>query len=66
VFVERLRDTVEYEKVYLKSYATVPEAIYSLSQYFRFYNEEWLHPALRDRTPAAVHQRRGLGPASSS
>jgi putative transposase len=66
VFVERLWRTVKYEEVYLKSYATVPEAIYSLGQYFRFYNEERLHPALRNGTPAAVYPRRGLAVASSS
>jgi putative transposase len=65
VFVERLWRTVKYEEVYLKSYATVPEAIHSLGEYFRFYNQERLHQALGYRTPAAVYQRRGLAPASS-
>src|ERR671928_1448497 len=58
VFVERLWRTVKYEEVYLKSYATVPAAIQSLGEYFRFYNEERLHQALGYLTPAAVYQRR--------
>jgi putative transposase len=65
VFVERLWRTVKYEEVYLKSYATVPAAIQSLGEYFRFYNEERLHQALGYLTPAAVYQRRGLVLASS-
>jgi putative transposase len=58
IFVERLWRTVKYEEVYLKSYETVPVAIRSLSDYFRFYNEERLHQALGYRTPAAVYQER--------
>jgi len=58
VFVEPLWRTVKYEEVYLKSYATVPEAIQSLREYFRFYNEERVHQALGYQTPATVYQRR--------
>jgi putative transposase len=60
VFVERLWRTVKYEEVYLKSYETVPIAIRSLGEYFRFYNEERLHQALGYRTPAAVYQERTI------
>jgi len=56
VFVERLWRTVKYEEVYLKSYDSVPVAIYSLGQYFRFYNEERLHQALGYRPPAVVYR----------
>jgi len=55
VFVERLWRTVKYEEVYLKSYETVPVAIRSLGEYFRFYNEERLHQALGYRPPAVVY-----------
>jgi putative transposase len=65
VFVERLWRTVKYEEVYLKSYATVPVALQSLGEYFRFYNEERVHQALGYQTPAAVYQRRGPALASS-
>ena len=64
VFVERLWRTVKYEEVYLKSYATVPDAIQSLGDYFRFYNEERVHQALGYQTPAMVYQRRGPALAS--
>ena len=55
VFVERLWRTVKYEEVYLKGYETVPVAVRSLGDYFRFYNEERLHQALAYRTPATVY-----------
>jgi putative transposase len=55
IFVERLWRTVKYEEVYLKDYATVREAVTSLSAYFRFYNHERPHQSLGYRTPAAVY-----------
>jgi putative transposase len=55
IFVERLWRSVKYEDVYLKGYATVPEAIRGLRAYFGFYNDERLHQALEYRTPRDVH-----------
>lgn len=54
IFVERLWRTLKYEEVYLHDYQTVPEAISSLTRYFRFYNEERLHQALGYQPPAVV------------
>ena len=55
IFVERLWRTVKYEEVYLKDYATVPEAYENLARYFRFYNQERPHQALAWRTPGEVY-----------
>ena len=55
VLVERLWRSVKYEEVYLKDYATVPEAQQGLRRYFGFYNQERLHQALGYRTPAEVY-----------
>ncbi len=55
IFNERLWRTVKYEEVYLKEYASVAEAKASLSNYFRFYNQERLHQSLGYQTPAEVY-----------
>jgi putative transposase len=55
IFIERLWRTVKYEEVYLKDYTTVWQAIRSLGDFFRRYNEERLHSALGNRTPYEVY-----------
>ena len=57
---------MKYEEVYLKGYETIPVAVGSLSDYFRFYNEERLHQALAYRTPAAVYLERAATRAQPS
>jgi putative transposase len=60
IFVERLWRSLKYEEVYLKEYATVREARSSIGDYFRFYNFERLHQALRYKTPYQLYA--GTGP----
>jgi len=55
VCVERLWRTVKHEEVYVRDDQRVWDARRSLARYFAFDNEERLHQALRDRTPAAVY-----------
>ena len=55
IFVERLWRSLKYEEVYLKDYASVPEARAGIERYFRFYNHERLHQSLDYRTPAAIY-----------
>ena len=54
-FVERLWRSVKYELIYLHDFATVPELITALKNYFHFYNHRRLHQALGYLTPAEVH-----------
>ncbi len=49
--------------MYPKSYETVPVAVRSLGEYFRFYNDERLHQALGYRPPAAIYHARSPTPA---
>jgi len=51
VFVERLWRSVKYEEVYLKAYASVPEARASIGKYLDFYNSRRPHQALAQQTP---------------
>jgi putative transposase len=55
IFVERLWRTVKYKDVYLKDYATLPEAQAGLKAYFAFYNAERAHQSLGYRTPDVVY-----------
>jgi putative transposase len=55
IFTERLWRTVKYENIYLKSYATIPEAKRGLADYFRFYNQRRLHQSLNYQTPAEIY-----------
>lgn len=55
IFIERLWRSVKYEEVYLKSYASVADAISSLNAYFKFYNNQRLHQSLNYRSPASIH-----------
>ena len=52
VFVERLWRTIKYEEVYLRAYASVPEARASIGRYIDgFYNTRRPHSSLGRRTP---------------
>ena len=52
ISVERLRQTVKREEVYLKAYTSALEAQRGLADYLRFYNGLRPHQALGHRTPA--------------
>jgi putative transposase len=60
IFVERLWRNVKYEDVYLKGYATLPDLLLGLTEYFDFYNTERTHQALGYLTPDQVY-RTGAG-----
>ena len=64
IFVERLWRSVKYEDVYLKGYASLPELLLGLTEYFAFYNGERPHQSLGNRTPDAVY-RSGEGGGAS-
>jgi putative transposase len=60
IFVERLWRNVKYEDVYLKGYATLPNLLIGLTEYFDFYNIERPHQSLGYLTPDQVY-RTGQG-----
>ncbi len=62
IFVERLWRSVKYEEVYLREYATVKDAVSGLGAYFRFYNEERPHQALKYKTPHQLYTVRRTHP----
>ena len=55
IFVERLWRSLKYEEVYLRDYATIPEARRSIGDWFDFYNRRRPHQSLGYRTPAEVY-----------
>jgi putative transposase len=64
IFVERLWRTVKYEDVYIKGYASLPELLLGLTEYFAFYNGERPHQSLGYRTPEDVYRSGNGGGAS--
>ena len=60
IFVERLWRSVKHEDVYLKGYATLPDLLLGLTEYFAFYNTERKHQSLGYDTPDEVY-RTGYG-----
>jgi putative transposase len=49
--VERLWRTIKYEEVYLRAYASVPEARAGIGRYIAFYNSRRPHSSHGGRTP---------------
>ena len=58
IFVERLWRSVKYEEVYINDYHTVRDAVFKLSEYFKFYNNERPHQSLDYQTPFVVYTRK--------
>jgi putative transposase len=56
IFVERLWRSVKYEDVYPKNYASMPELLMGLADYFIFYNGGRFHQALGYQTPDQVYR----------
>ncbi len=56
IFVERLWRSVKHEDVYLKGYATIPELLMGLAEYFVHYNMERPHQSLGYGTPDHVYR----------
>jgi putative transposase len=56
IFVERLWRSVKHEDVYLKGYASLPELLLGLTEYFVFYNTERTHQSLDYSTPEVVYR----------
>ena len=57
VFVERLWRSLKYEEVYLRAYASVPEARTSIGKYLAFYNAKRPHQSLARQTPDQAYFR---------
>lgn len=56
VFIERLWRSVKYELIYLKDISAIPQLYKELSDYFRFYNTERFHQALKNLRPADLYE----------
>jgi len=55
IFVERLWRSVKHEDVYPKNYASMPELLAGLAEYFVFYNSERFHQSLGYKTPDYIY-----------
>ena len=59
IFIERLWRSLKYEDVYIKAYASVPEARRGIGGWLTFYNDERLHQALGYLTPREMSEAPG-------
>ena len=57
IFIERLWRSLKYEEVYVREYASVPEARTGIGDWIQFYNHERPHQSLDYRTPAGLYLR---------
>jgi len=55
IFIERLWRSLKYEDIYIRDYQRVLELCDGIDRYFRFYNHQRPHQALKDKTPAMVY-----------
>lgn len=56
IYVERLRKSLKYEDIYLKSYETMKELKGGIKRYLRFYNTERFHQSLEYLTPEVMYK----------
>jgi putative transposase len=56
IFVERLWRSVKYEDVYPKNYASMPELLVGLPEYFIFHYGGRFHQAFGYKTPDQVYR----------
>ncbi|MEO6049073.1 MAG: IS3 family transposase, partial [Candidatus Kapaibacterium sp.] len=55
IFIERLWRSLKYEDIYLREYRDGAALRRGIAEYFRFYNHERPHQALKNQTPMQVH-----------
>ena len=55
IFIERLLRNVKYDDFYLKNFATLPELLFGLAEYFVTYKSKRHHQALGYKTPDHVY-----------
>jgi putative transposase len=60
IFIERLWRSLKYEEVFLKAYASVPEARQGIGAWLSFYNDQRKHQALDYRTPGEIYRAAGV------
>jgi putative transposase len=56
IFIERLWRSLKYEDIYIKAYASVPEARRGIGGWLTFYNDERLHQGLGYLTPREMFE----------
>ena len=54
IYIERFWRTLKYEEIYLKSYSSVSELKFAVSEYINYYNNERPHQSLGYQTPYDV------------
>lgn len=56
IMIERFWRSLKYEEVYLNSYDTLKDAVFSIGNYIWDYNNERPHSSFKNQTPKEVYQ----------
>jgi len=60
IMIERFWRSLKYEEVYLNSYDTLKEAVFSIGKYIWDYNNDRPHSSFKNKTPNEVYEEKNF------
>jgi putative transposase len=60
IIIERFWRSLKYEEVYLNSYDSVKEAVFSIGEYIWDYNNDRPHSSFQNKTPNEVYEEKNF------
>jgi len=60
IMIERFWRSLKYKEVYLNSYDTLKEAVFSIGKYIGDYNNDRPHSSFKNKTPNEVYEEKNF------